>query len=187
MIIRNRISAQLSRDRKKAYLTNLKDQNFQLLHENKTLFNELKVLRENHQKFLDEKEELHKQFQPKNPNCPCSILLSLESCKYHHEIDDEGFFSNSISESGRSSRTLKKNASAGYINYSFILLAIFMFVCFLQNSNQDTQKGKIVNFGIVDWRILVNIYTPLHYYQYESSINHNKLEDSSVKSARFIK
>ena len=124
LMIRNRISAQLSRDRKKAYLTNLKDQNSQLLQENEILSNELKVLRESQQKFPYNNEELHKQHcQPRNLNSVCS---------------------------------------KGNINYSLVILAIFMVACFLQNNKQ-----------------------PQHYsYHYES---HDMLENSSVKAAEFNK
>ena len=135
LLIRNRISAQLSRDRRKIYLSNLENQYDLLMHENINILNELRLLKESHKNISTEKEELQKQCQSKFPNCSCSLLDPQPSNNYQKMCEN-----NSILKTDKSFGTLKNDASSGY---SIILLIIFMFVWFLQDSNRDTKNGNI--------------------------------------------
>jgi hypothetical protein len=69
-MIRNRISAQNSRDRKKAYVSNMeKNTNF-LKMQNTQLIQEITILKEANKLLISEKEEMKKKLQNDNSFCP---------------------------------------------------------------------------------------------------------------------
>jgi hypothetical protein len=76
-MIRNRISAQNSRDRKKAYLSNMEKNNHYLSLQNSQLIQEITVLKEANKALINEKEELKKKLLQNDSFCPhCSNGLS---------------------------------------------------------------------------------------------------------------
>lgn len=95
-MIRNRISAQNSRDRRKAYLQSLEHAKDVLLKENENLgeekndlYQELKRLQEANMKLLKEREGLLKQGKKQGSVSPLSVG-ALQSCLTNLELPQDG-------------------------------------------------------------------------------------------------
>lgn len=149
-MIRNRISAQNSRDRKKAYIRKLEGHQKKIVNENLQLKMELRHLKNSHESLKAENEQLRKGLISSVSDAHDQIFQSGKILRSDMmEFDEKEDY-----ESGNGFRTgvmRRHNASALVMKYSLALATLFAMLMFSNLNIQNTpgmhqsQPGKSWN------------------------------------------
>jgi len=139
LMMRNRISAQMSRDRKKAYVVNLEGENEILKIQNEQLMQELRNLQDRNQLLMTDKLSVSNQFIKASENCPCSAL------KTEHEGAKESFDDDWLIkdiENVNLSRVFQRRPSIGFMGYSVVLMTMLAMIFMFHNNQAQFNKFK---------------------------------------------
>ena len=150
-MIRNRISAQNSRDRKKSYVTDLQNNNQYLIMQNTQLLNEIKALKEVNKLLNNEKEELKKALDKGNSFCShCGYFgLPPNSTDEHINIPtlniDQTEF-DYTRDNGLHSPRLSRlfgGSSKSFLSYMLTIATILSLVLVMNTTNSTESKDII--------------------------------------------
>jgi len=175
--MRNRISAQLSRDRKKHYIQELEAQNQDLVNQNHQLLAELHLMKENHIQLQSEKSQIQKQTQVANPNCPCSLLKS--DGNFDENMTDDDFPIKDMDNMSLT-RIWQKKTSMGCLGYSFVLLTMLAFVFFFHNHEEMNKFKPLDGVQFMSQYQMDIEKTPPPASKEKKMINNNKMEREEV-------
>jgi len=158
-MIRNRISAQNSRDRKKFQMQKLEDINTGIMEENTNLLREKAALLNEIAKMQENERKLYKEIENLRQSTVCSSCGRAQNGDFTHNMDEAQQYSTEEEGlpigglSNLSSPLLTRFASGGKG-----FLAFFAFTCFLSLIvvMNYQQKEVMVLGGLKDTRILDN-------------------------------
>ena len=155
-MIRNRISAQNSRDRKKAYINNLEKNSQHLKMRNTQLLNEITALREANKLLHNEKEDLKKNSKKATGFCShCGYPNLSQNLTDEHisipkiDMDDTEF------ECGRDSGAnspvfsrLLNGSPRSFLSYMLTVATVLSLVLILNTDNTNDSKDIIPKFYV---------------------------------------
>ena len=136
-MIRNRISAQNSRDRKKAYIYQLEKENKTLKTQNAELLDIIKSLENDKSDFKEQIKELQQQ----NINIKKNAYYDDNFIDEEENIQNNSYRNNSVN-------IIKGSSSKELIKFGFAfltILSIFCFMGFKQNSNNENSILNSIN------------------------------------------
>jgi hypothetical protein len=140
-MIRNRISAQNSRDRKKAYMLELEilkqrlhDENRKVYHEKEDLYNQIRTLQDYNNRLIKENLDLKKKHVDPCLHCGKSLQVTSPSVDFTADSTDDFSLENvSLSSPSNISRS---HPNKNFMAYAFAFATILACVMMNMNNNQ---------------------------------------------------
>jgi hypothetical protein len=154
LMMRNRISAQLSRDRKKAHMSVIEVENVELRRQNEKLMQELKALQDQNQVLIQDKVQIQNQFPAPSNNCPCSALKEekeAEECLLDEDWTMKDF------ETGNLTRIFQRRPSFSFMGYSMVLMAMVAMLYIHNNKPDQYQKYKSIETNAYSYKYQMEI------------------------------